>query len=156
MSRPYLPLVKTGMGFVRRWFESLSDRGPSSEPALQGLVEPLDLPLRLWIAGRSVLLSDPEDREQGFERVAAAGRSGWCRRFRYRSGRTQAKRVLALGGHQHSRIGHVAAGGASDGDESLPEGATHLANDAGLRRYLGAASHQAIHIAATSSSPLST
>jgi Raf kinase inhibitor-like YbhB/YbcL family protein len=29
--------------------------------------------------------------------------------------------------------------GAGDGDESLPDGATHLANDAGLRRYLGAA-----------------
>jgi Raf kinase inhibitor-like YbhB/YbcL family protein len=29
--------------------------------------------------------------------------------------------------------------GAGDGDETLPEGATHLANDAGLRRYLGAA-----------------
>jgi Raf kinase inhibitor-like YbhB/YbcL family protein len=29
--------------------------------------------------------------------------------------------------------------GAGDGDETLPNGATHLANDAGLRRYLGAA-----------------
>lgn len=29
--------------------------------------------------------------------------------------------------------------GAGDGDETLPDGATHLANDAGLRRYLGAA-----------------
>jgi Raf kinase inhibitor-like YbhB/YbcL family protein len=29
--------------------------------------------------------------------------------------------------------------GAGDSDETLPEGATHLANDAGLRRYLGAA-----------------
>jgi Raf kinase inhibitor-like YbhB/YbcL family protein len=31
------------------------------------------------------------------------------------------------------------AAGAGDGDETLPGGATHLANDAGLRRYLGAA-----------------
>jgi Raf kinase inhibitor-like YbhB/YbcL family protein len=29
--------------------------------------------------------------------------------------------------------------GAGDSDEDLPAGATHLANDAGLRRYLGAA-----------------
>jgi Raf kinase inhibitor-like YbhB/YbcL family protein len=29
--------------------------------------------------------------------------------------------------------------GAGDGDETLPDGATHVANDAGLRRYLGAA-----------------
>jgi Raf kinase inhibitor-like YbhB/YbcL family protein len=29
--------------------------------------------------------------------------------------------------------------GAGDGDEALPEGAAHVANDAGLRRYLGAA-----------------
>ena len=29
--------------------------------------------------------------------------------------------------------------GAGDGDENLPDGAMHLANDAGLRRYLGAA-----------------
>jgi Raf kinase inhibitor-like YbhB/YbcL family protein len=29
--------------------------------------------------------------------------------------------------------------GAGDGDETLPNGATHLANDAGLRRYVGAA-----------------
>ena len=29
--------------------------------------------------------------------------------------------------------------GGGDGDETLPDRATHLANDAGLRRYLGAA-----------------
>jgi Raf kinase inhibitor-like YbhB/YbcL family protein len=29
--------------------------------------------------------------------------------------------------------------GAGDGDETLPQGSTHLANDAGLRRYVGAA-----------------
>jgi Raf kinase inhibitor-like YbhB/YbcL family protein len=29
--------------------------------------------------------------------------------------------------------------GVGDGDERLPHGASHLANDAGLRRYLGAA-----------------
>jgi Raf kinase inhibitor-like YbhB/YbcL family protein len=29
--------------------------------------------------------------------------------------------------------------GAGDGDETLPEGSTHVANDAGLRRYVGAA-----------------
>jgi Raf kinase inhibitor-like YbhB/YbcL family protein len=29
--------------------------------------------------------------------------------------------------------------GAGDSDETLPDGATHLSNDAGLRRYLGAA-----------------
>lgn len=27
--------------------------------------------------------------------------------------------------------------GAGEGDQALPEGATHLANDAGLRRYIG-------------------
>jgi Raf kinase inhibitor-like YbhB/YbcL family protein len=31
------------------------------------------------------------------------------------------------------------AAGAGDGDETLPAGAIHLTNDAGLRRYLGAA-----------------
>jgi Raf kinase inhibitor-like YbhB/YbcL family protein len=29
------------------------------------------------------------------------------------------------------------AAGAGEGDQTLPEGSTHLANDAGLRRYIG-------------------
>jgi hypothetical protein len=33
------------------------------EPALQGLVESFDLALGLWVAGRAVLLLDPEDRQ---------------------------------------------------------------------------------------------
>jgi hypothetical protein len=34
---------------------------------------------------------------------------------------------------------NVLPAGAGDSDDTLPAGATHLANDAGLRRYLGAA-----------------
>jgi hypothetical protein len=45
------------------------------EPAFEGLVEPLDLALGLWVAGAAVLLGDPQGREQVLEGVLAAGES---------------------------------------------------------------------------------
>jgi hypothetical protein len=47
--------------------------GPGRQPALQGLVEALDLALGLGVAGGSVLLTVPEDGQEVFERVACAG-----------------------------------------------------------------------------------
>ena len=47
-----------------------------SEPALQGLVEPFGLALGLGVAGGPVLLADAEQRQDVFERVAAAGEPG--------------------------------------------------------------------------------
>ncbi len=48
----------------------------SGEPALQGLVEALDLALGLGMAGMAVLLRNAEVGEQVFEAVAAAGEAG--------------------------------------------------------------------------------
>lgn len=50
--------------------------GPAGEPALRGLVGPLDLPLDLCVAGGSVLVPDRKQREQLFERVAPSGQPG--------------------------------------------------------------------------------
>ena len=47
--------------------------GLSGEPALQGLVETLDLALGLRMAGMAVLLADAQVGEQVLEAVAAAG-----------------------------------------------------------------------------------
>ena len=45
--------------------------------------------------------------------------------------------------------------GVGESDETLPDGSTHLANDASLHRYLGAAPPKAIPLIGTSwSSPL--
>jgi hypothetical protein len=46
------------------------------EPALQGLLGPLDLPSGLWVAGGSGVLAPPKQRERVFERVAPAGQPG--------------------------------------------------------------------------------
>ena len=51
-------------------------RWTSSEPALQGLVEPFGLALGLGVPGGPVLLSDTEQRQDVFEGVATAGRPG--------------------------------------------------------------------------------
>jgi hypothetical protein len=59
-------------------------RGAGSEPALQGLVEALDLALGLRVSGRSVLLLDTEDRQQVLERVATSPGTGLCRPGRCR------------------------------------------------------------------------
>jgi hypothetical protein len=64
-------LVQLGLQLgdaARRW--------PGSEPALLGLVEPFGLALGLGVAGGAVLLADPEDRQDVFERVAPAGEAG--------------------------------------------------------------------------------
>jgi hypothetical protein len=50
--------------------------GLSGEPALQGLVEALDLALGLRMVGMAVLLGDAQVGEQVFEAVAAAGETG--------------------------------------------------------------------------------
>ena len=50
--------------------------GSGLKPALQGLVEPLDLALGLGVAGRSVLLADAEQREEVLKRVASATEPG--------------------------------------------------------------------------------
>src|SRR6185312_11335415 len=46
------------------------------EPSFQGLMEPFDLALGLWVAGRAVLLLGPEEGQQIFEGVAAAAEPG--------------------------------------------------------------------------------
>ena len=46
------------------------------EPTLLGLVEPLGLPLGLWVSRGPVLLLDSEQREHVLERVAPAGEAG--------------------------------------------------------------------------------
>lgn len=50
-----------------------SCRWPGREPTLQRLVETFGLALGLWVAGGSVLLPDPKQREDVLKRVAAAG-----------------------------------------------------------------------------------
>ena len=47
-----------------------------AQPALQGLVEALDLALGLRVSGCAVLLLDAEEREEVFEGVAAAAEAG--------------------------------------------------------------------------------
>ena len=46
---------------------------PGPEPALQCLVEPFGLALGLGVSWGPVLLADAEERQDVFERVAAAG-----------------------------------------------------------------------------------
>jgi hypothetical protein len=49
---------------------------PGAQPALQGLVEPFDLALGLWMPRVPVLLADAEDRQEVLERVAATSEPG--------------------------------------------------------------------------------
>ena len=61
-------LVLQGGEVVRGWL--------GGEPALEGLVEPLDLPLRLRVEGAAVALLDAEACEELLEAVAGAGDAG--------------------------------------------------------------------------------
>ena len=51
-------------------------RWPGAKPAFLGLVEAFDLALGLGVAGGSVLLANPEQRQEVFEGVATAAEAG--------------------------------------------------------------------------------
>jgi hypothetical protein len=78
---PVRPLVVVDGGEVlEEGLELRECRGPGglgSEPGFEGLPEPFDLALGLWVAGPAVFLLDTEAAQFGFEAVAAARPRIW-------------------------------------------------------------------------------
>ena len=108
--RPVRPLLVVGEAEGVELGLELGERAcrrPPPEPALQGLVEALDLALGLGMARCPVLLADAEIGEQVLEAVAAAGEAaGVDGAVVGERGRGPAVRVARGGEGRH----HVVAG----------------------------------------------
>ena len=102
-----------------------------AQPALQGLVEALDLALGLGVARRPVLLADAQVREQVLEAVATAGEARRVDRAIVREGGGGPAISIAGGGE---RGDHVIAGDPPEGGagEQVPGMVVEPADDLDL------------------------